>query len=143
MLKDYNFALFMKFPVKADASEAVTRNLMRNIYDPDVSKELKKGAQDYYAQWCEDAKKILLTVLDLEQIAFNNGYPFAVGFMTGSCMLCDKCNVSAKVCMHPTMMRYPEHAVGINMMKTAERAGSSLKFPVKGRPEATGLLLID
>jgi predicted metal-binding protein len=41
------------------------------------------------------------------------------------------------------MMRYPEHAVGVNMIKTAERAGSSLKFPFNGKPERTGLLLID
>jgi predicted metal-binding protein len=51
--------------------------------------------------------------------------------------------MEAKVCTHPTMMRFPEHAVGINMIKTAERAGTTLKFPVKGKPVPTALLLID
>jgi len=143
MLKDYRYAMFMKFRSEAATDDAVARNLMRNIYDPDVGVEVKDKALKFNAEWSEDARRILLIVLELEQTAFNSGYPFAVGFMAGSCTLCAKCNVSAKVCAHPTMMRYPEHAVGVNMIKTAERAGSSIKFPIKGRPEPTGLLLID
>lgn len=143
MLKEYRYALFMKFNSEAETDDVVARNLMRNLYDPEITGELKEKAQKFYAEWSEDAKRILLAILDLEQTAFNSGYPFAVGFMAGSCILCAKCNMSNKICTHPTMMRYPEHAVGINMIKTAERAGSSIKFPIKGKPEPTGLLLID
>jgi predicted metal-binding protein len=143
MLKDYRYALFMKFKAESKTDEDVARNLMRYLYDPDVSSELKEKAQKFYADWSEDAKRILLLILELEQTAFNSGYPFAVGFMAGSCILCAKCNMSTKTCTHPTMMRFPEHAVGINMLKTAERAGSYVKFPIKGTPEPTGLLLID
>jgi predicted metal-binding protein len=143
MLKDYRFALFLKFQTAAETSDDVTLNIMRYMYDPDVPANAKEKAQSYYAKWLVDAKKILLAVLELERTAFNHGCPFAVGFMAGSCMLCTKCDMSAAACTHPTMMRYPEHAVGINMMKTAKNAGSPIAFPVKGKPEATALLLID
>jgi predicted metal-binding protein len=143
MLKDYRFALFLKFKPSVEASDDVTLNVMRYMYDPEVPAKLKEEAQTYYAKWLVDAKGILLAVLELERTAFNHGCAFAVGFMAGSCMLCTKCDMSAKTCAHPTMMRYPEHAVGINMLKTAKNAGSSLAFPVKGKPEATALLLID
>ncbi len=143
MLGDYRYALFLKYRSDAKAEEAVSKNLMRNLYDPDAPPDLKRKAQKFYSDWTADAKRILLAVLDLEELAFNKGYPFAVGFIAGSCILCSKCNMETKVCAHPTMMRYPEHAVGINMMKTAEKAGTSLRFPVKGSPVATALLLID
>lgn len=143
MLKDYRFAMFLKFRAESKVDGDVARSLMRYLYDPEVTGERKEKAQKYYADWSEDAKRVLLAVLELERTAFNRGFPFAVGFMAGSCILCSKCNVAGKVCTHPTMMRYPEHAVGINMIKTAEKAGSSLKFPVEGSPEAAALLLID
>jgi len=143
MLNDYHYALFLKFESKSEAKDDISRNLMRYLYDPKIDSKLKKKAQKFYAAWSEDAKRILLTILELEHTAFNNGYPFAVGFMAGSCILCAKCNMETKVCTHPTVMRYPEHAVGINMIKTAKKAGSSVKFPIRGRPEPTGLLLID
>jgi predicted metal-binding protein len=143
MLKDYRFALFLKFETSAETSDDVAQSVMRYMYDPDVPASLKEKAQSYYANWLVDAKRILLAMLELERTAFNHGCVFATAFMAGSCMLCTKCDMSAKTCTHPTMMRYPEHAVGINMIKTAKNAGSSVSFPVKGKPEATGLLLID
>jgi predicted metal-binding protein len=41
------------------------------------------------------------------------------------------------------MARIPEHAVGINMKKTAAESGMPLKFPIKGQPEPMSILLID
>jgi predicted metal-binding protein len=41
------------------------------------------------------------------------------------------------------MARCPEHAVGVNMKKTAEKAGIPINFPIKGSPEPTALVLID
>jgi predicted metal-binding protein len=143
MLKDYRFALFLKFKTTAEASDDVAQSVMRYMYDPEVPANLKEKAQSYYGTWLVDAKRVLLAVLELERMAFNHGCVFATGFMSGSCMLCAKCDMSAKTCIHPTMMRYPEHAVGINMIKTAKNAGSSVVFPVKGKPDATALLLID
>lgn len=41
------------------------------------------------------------------------------------------------------MARIPEHAVGINMKKTAAEAEMPLVFPIKGQPEPMSILLID
>lgn len=82
-------------------------------------------------------------MLELEKTAFNAGYTFAIAFVNGSCRLCEKCNVEKGICIHPNMARIPEHAVGINMKKTAEEAGMALKFPIEGNPEPMAVLLID
>jgi predicted metal-binding protein len=81
-------------------------------------------------------------MLDLEKAAFNRGYTLAVSLTAGSCTLCAKCNMEA-TCIHPTMARYPEHALGVNVKKTLRNAGISIKFPFERHPEGIGMLLID
>ena len=143
MLKDYKHALIVKFKSPAEADTDVSRSLLRSQYDSTMSKELREKASKFWSDWKSDKKRILLAVLELEKAAFNEGYTFAVGFTSGSCGLCEKCNVQAGICLHPTMARCPEHAVGINMKKTAEKAGMPITFPIKEKPEPTALILID
>ena len=143
MLKDYRYALIVKFKSPAEADKEVARNLLRSQYDSNMSKDLREKASKFWSDWENDKKRILLAVLELEKAAFNKGYTFAVGFTSGSCGLCEKCNVEAGICLHPTMARCPEHAVGVNMKETAEKAGMPISFPIKGKPEPTALLLID
>jgi predicted metal-binding protein len=143
MLKDYEYALIIKFSSPAEADGDVSRSLLRSQYDSTMSKDLREKASKFWSDWKNDKKRILLAVLELEKAAFNRGYTFAVGFTSGSCGLCEKCNVQTGICLHPTMARCPEHAVGVNMKKTAEKAGMPLSFPIKGKPEPTALLLID
>jgi len=143
MLKDYKHALIVKFKSPAEADADVSRSLLRSQYDSTVSKELREKASKFWSDWQSDKKRILLAVLELEKAAFNEGYTFAVGFTSGSCSLCEKCNVQTGICLHPTMARCPEHAVGINMKKTTEKAGMPIAFPIKQKPEPTALILID
>ena len=143
MLKDYKYALIVKFKSPAEADKDVSRNLLRSQYDSTMSRDLREKASKFWSDWENDKKRILLAVLELEKAAFNKGYTFAVGFTSGSCGLCEKCNAEAGICLHPTMARCPEHAVGVNMKKTAEKAGMPISFPIKGKPEPTALLLID
>ena len=82
-------------------------------------------------------------MLELEKAAFNAGYTFAVAFVNGSCRLCEKCNVEKGICIRSNMARIPEHAVGINMKKTAAESDMGIKFPIKGQPEPMAILLID
>jgi predicted metal-binding protein len=82
-------------------------------------------------------------MLELERTAFNAGNTFALAFVNGSCRLCESCNVKGGICLHPTQARIPEHAVGVNMVATAEKAGMPIRFPVQGHPELMALLLID
>ena len=82
-------------------------------------------------------------MLELEKTAFNEGYIFALGFTSGSCALCEECNVKGGTCIYPSIARYPEHAVGVNIKKTVEKAGMNLFFPFQNKPEPIVLLLID
>jgi predicted metal-binding protein len=72
---------------------------------------------------------MLFAVVKLEKAAMSKGYTLAVGFISKSCELCQKCNVETRICIHPTMARYSEDAVGVNMKKTAKNAGISVTFP--------------
>ena len=55
----------------------------------------------------------------------------------------EACKLKGGICIHPSMARIPEHAVGINMKKTAKKAEMELKFPISGHPEPMTILLID
>jgi predicted metal-binding protein len=143
MLKDYRYALLAKFPAHAETEEEVGKSLLKHRYDPASPPEMKEKASKFWAEWSKDKKRIQMALLELEKAAFNEGYVFAIGFSTGSCALCEKCNVEAGVCVHPTMARYPEHAVGINLKKTTEKAGMPVTFPFAGKPVAILLMLID
>ena len=72
-----------------------------------------------------------------------SGYTLALVFVGGPCRLCETCNVKAGICIHPTRARIPQHAVGINMKKTAERAGMPIRFLAAGHPEPMAILLVD
>jgi predicted metal-binding protein len=86
---------------------------------------------------------MLSAVVDLEKAAMSKGYTLAVGFISGSCQLCEKCDVETGICVNPTMARYSEDAVGVNVKKTAKNAGISVTFPFEKNPESFALLLID
>jgi predicted metal-binding protein len=143
MLKDYRSALLVRFPAEAEIEEKIGHSLLRNLFDTTVSKQDNETAVKFWSQWGEDKNKIHLAVLELEKAAFNHGFTFALGFTTGSCVLCKKCNVKMGTCVHPTMARMPEHAVGVNMKKTVEKAGMTLPFPFQKKPVPIALLLID
>jgi predicted metal-binding protein len=72
-----------------------------------------------------------------------SGNALAFAFVGGSCRLCETCNVKAGICIHPTRVRIPQYAVGINMKKTAERAGMPIRFPAAGHPEPMAIPLVD
>jgi predicted metal-binding protein len=72
----------------------------------------------------------------------NKGYTMALGFTTGSCPICDKCNIEQKVCIHPTEARYTAQSVGVNIKQTLENAGVPITFPFKDDPETFGMVLL-
>lgn len=143
ILKEYKYALLAQFKASAEASEEVGRSLLRCEYDPTMPKELKTQALKFWSDWNADKRKLHLKALELEKAAFNKGYTLAVAFTPGSCVLCGKCDVKGGVCVHPTMARYPEHALGVNMKKTAKKAGMTLTFPFQKKPAPIMMVLID
>ncbi len=88
-------------------------------------------------------KKLLNIVLKLEKEAAKEGYLLAVGLVSGACQLCEKCDVEKGICIHPTMKRYSEEGVGVNVKATAEKAGIKFNLPFNKNPETFALLLID
>jgi predicted metal-binding protein len=51
--------------------------------------------------------------------------------------------VEKGVCIHPTMKRYSEEGVGVNVKATAEKVGFKFTLPFDKNPETFALLLID
>jgi len=142
MLKEYRKVLIVKFPAEAKAEEDVGRSLQRNQNSPEIPSDLKERTKKFWDMWGSDKRRILLAMLELEKAAFNRGYTLALSMTAGSCTLCAKCNMEA-TCTHPTMARYPEHALGVNVKKTLKNAGISIRFPFEKHPEGVGMLLID
>ena len=142
MLKEYKDILIVKFPAGAEAGEDVGRSLLKNICAPDTPPDLRERTKKFWEIWNGDKRRILLVMLELEKSAFNRGYTLAFALTAGSCTLCEKCNMEG-ACTHPTMARYSEHALGVNVKKTLKRIGMSLKFPFENSPEGIGILLIE
>ena len=142
ILREYRKVLIVKFPADAAAEEDVGRSLLKNQYSPQTPSALREGTKSFWNAWGSDKKRILLAMLDLEKAAFNRGYTLAVSLTAGSCTLCAECNMEVS-CSHPTMARYPEHALGVNVKKTLKNAGISITFPFERHPEGVGMLLID
>jgi predicted metal-binding protein len=143
IVSEYSFALFMKFKSKAEADEEAAKYLSRAETDPTVPQNVKERVQNFWLVWNDEKKKLLRAVVSLEKEAMSKGYSFAIGFVSGSCPLCEKCNVETKICLNPTMMRYSEEGVGVAVKKTANNAGISMTVPFDKNPESFALLLID
>jgi len=143
ILTEYRYALLVKFISPADADPDVICSIYKYWLDLGAPADKKEKATQFWKEHFDGTGTFAPLMLELERIAFNAGNPFALAFINGSCRLCETCNVQGGVCLHPTQARIPEHAVGVNMVRTAERAGMSIRFPVSGHPELMAILLID
>ena len=143
IVREYSYALFMKFKSNAEADEELAKNLSDAETNPKIPVDVKAKAEKFWKTWKDDKRKMLQSVVDLEKAAMKQGYTLAVGFVSGACQLCEKCNLKTRICVHPTQARYSEDAVGINVKKTAKNACISVSFPFEKTPESFALLLID
>ncbi len=142
MLGEYRTILIVKFSADAEADKDVGRSLLKNLCAPNTPPELRDRTKRFWDAWDGDKRRILLAMLELEKSAFNRGYTLAFSLTAGSCTLCEKCNIKG-TCTHPTMARFSEHALGVNVKKTLKNAGMSVRFPFEKHPEGVGMLLID
>ncbi len=143
IVNEYSYAMFMKYKSTAEAEPEVLKKLMVAETDPTVPKEIKEEAAKFWANWKDDKRKMLQSVVDLEKAAMNKGYSLAIAFVSGHCQLCEKCNTETKICAHPNLARWSEDAVGVNVKKTAANAGIEVTFPFAKTPESFAILLID
>jgi len=138
---EYRYAMFMKFSSQAEADQDLAKVLAKN--ESEVDKGVLPRWQKFWADWKEDKKKLLTVVLQLEKAAMGKGYSMAIGLVSGMCQVCEKCNVEGGVCLHPTVRRFSEEAVGVNVHATAKNAGVSMKVPFEKKPESFALLLVE
>ncbi len=143
IVREYSYAMFMKFVSNAQADAKVLKKLMVAETDSTVSKEIKEKAAKFWKDWKEDKQNMLQSVVDLEKAAMNKGYSLALSFISGHCQLCEKCNTETRICRHPELARWSEDAVGVNVKKTATNAGITVTFPFAKNPETFAILLID
>jgi predicted metal-binding protein len=143
IVSEYSYAMFIKFKSTAKAEPEVLKKLTVAETDPTVPKEIKDKAAKFWADWKNDKRKMLQSVVDLEKSAMNKGYSLAISFVSGHCQLCEKCNNETKICVHPNLARWSEDAVGVNVKKTAANSGIEVSFPFDKNPESFALLLID
>ena len=89
--------------------------------------------------------KLLQAVEAVEAAAFKKGLCFAAGFVGGSCVLCEKCidDKISEACRHPFRARPPMEAVGIDVIKTAEKAGLPIHLSSSKNVVWTGLILLN
>jgi len=141
-LSEYSYALVFKLKSQAEATAEVAKLLSKNENDPSLTEEMKERIQNFWASWKAEKKELVKKICALEKAAMNRGYTLALGFTTGSCMICDECNLEEKICTHPTEARYSAQAVGINVLQTLENAGMPIPVPFNKNPESFGLVLI-
>ncbi len=139
---EYRYAMFMKFQSHAEGDLELIKCLAKTN-DPSISAEMKAKVEAFWVAWKDDMKLLLEKVLTLEKAAAEKGFILAVGLVSGSCQLCEKCNVQGGLCVHPAKKRYSEEGVGVNVKATAEKAGVKFTLPFEKNPETYALLLID
>jgi len=142
IVSEYHNALFMKFKTQVEGDTELIKYLSKTD-DSFVPPEMKAKVEKFWSAWKDEMKKILDIVHELERLAAKEGYLLAAGLVSGACQLCEKCNVEEGICIHPTMKRYSEEGVGVNVKATAEKAGIRFTLPFKKNPETFALLLID
>jgi predicted metal-binding protein len=142
IVNEYHHALFMQFKSTAELEPALIKYLAKTP-DATVPEEIKGKVERFWSAWKDDLKKLLNTVIELEKAAAKEGYILAAGFVSGSCQICEKCNVEKGICLHPEKRRYSEEGLGVNVKATAEQAGIKFTLPFEKNPETYALLLID
>ena len=141
-LSEYNYALVFKIKSQAEATPEIAKLLSKKQDDPSLTSEMKEQLRNFWDSWKTDKKELLQKIISLEKAATTKGYTLALGFTTGSCVICDECNLKEKICLYPTEARLSAQAVGINVLQTLENVGMPMPVPFKKNPESFGLILI-
>jgi len=110
----------------------------------------EKGGEKTGADKDLDAMKIAAIQLhklvnEVERKAMSMGFPYALGLIGGECMLCQECvgQGSGKSCRRPYEARPSMEGIGIDVIKTCDKAGLPFELPPKQEIVWSGLIFID
>lgn len=142
MVNEYSYALLIQFTSKVYV-DAELHKLLSVMDLSALDKEARAKVDGFWASWKQDKNDMLTSVVTLEKEAMRAGYPLALGFVSGACQLCEKCNTETRICNHPDKARLSEDAVGVNVKATAKNAGIDFGFVYPKKPDSFALLLID
>jgi predicted metal-binding protein len=99
------------------------------------------GVPDVLEVWGELRKESFQKMFELEQEAFRKGFIYAQLLRPGSCNECAVCNLEK--CIKPELRRFAPEAVGINLQKVMESAGTELEFCKPEKTLCVGILLVE
>ena len=89
----------------------------------------------------ESSNKLHKILLRIEKDGFNRENHYTLSFIGGSCKLCNN-ECGKNKCKNPQAARVPLEATGVDIVKTLDKYGYKLKFPVRDQLCRVGLLLV-
>lgn len=103
------------------------RSLMCPPYTP-TPEETQNLLKEYeYALLYRHKPNSKALVVELERSIFLEGYHAAFGFASGSCHLCEKCNLEGGYCLKPFEARPSMESCGISVFDTARNTGYNIQ----------------
>lgn len=96
--------------------------------------------EEYETIRTESSIQLHKLLLHLDNVLLQSGNATRLSFIGGSCKLC-KNGCGLDKCRNPYQARIPLEATGVNVIKTAEKAGIEIKFPAIDTITRIGLLL--
>jgi predicted metal-binding protein len=131
----YTHALLIQLESENDSTDRSKKALGK-----DLIKELKgEDGDDRYE------RRLHEIVNRAEAAAFKKGFYLAAGFIGSECLLCHECVAQrgGRHCRHPFQARPSMQAMGIDVIKTCEKAGMPVRLSSKEKVRWTGLVLLD
>lgn len=105
------------------------------IEEHDMSNE-----PDILKAWSHLRREAFHKMLELEFLAFRQGFTYAQLLRPGACNECDIC---AEKCRKTEFCRFPPEAVGINVGKIMDMVGETLVFCDASGVKCIGILLLE
>ncbi len=90
------------------------------INNPEFQKEMKVVMDDV-------TKRLRNLIASIEREAFSRGYYLSIGLGSGTCLLCETCELKYP-CKHPWEARPSMEAMGIDITRTMRNAGLQLTW---------------
>jgi predicted metal-binding protein len=139
ILSKYTYAVLIQ------AEIAIPEEVIQAAYEENNLSDLWQNYEQSFSSTWNELNTFDEIINKVEAAAFNLGYRFAAGFSGGTCKLCDECVAKqpGESCRHPFKARPSMEAMGIDVIKTIEKAGLTATAPSMNIIIANGMVLVD